>query len=288
MPMDELPRNLQALVNAARAAHDPRPEDARRVAIALSGVVTAFPASATIASSSLGSAGSSAGAGIGSSVGAGVGSSVGAGVGGSVVASGALAGLGKAIGVAVVVAGMGAAVTIHSASPQHRARVPSSVTASVPATPALTTGAPAEQARVEPAPAPSALSGLPSPAPAPPVVLAAPGLRPAQLAPRPPAPPLASPSDELPLIHQATQALRDHRTELALQLLGRHAARYPEGALAQERAGLTVLALCQQGRAAEAAPLRDRFLAETPDSPLAGRVRRACAGSASEPPPPPH
>ena len=46
--------------------------------------------------------------------------------------------------------------------------------------------------------------------------------------------------------------------------------------LAQERVGLTVLALCQRGEVVDALPLRERFLAESPASPLAERVRRAC------------
>jgi hypothetical protein len=83
-------------------------------------------------------------------------------------------------------------------------------------------------------------------------------------------------SAELALIRAAVAALRDHDPALARQLLEQHAAGFPEGMLKQERVGMTLVALCEQGKLAEARSLRDRFLAENPDSPLAARVRNAC------------
>lgn len=85
-------------------------------------------------------------------------------------------------------------------------------------------------------------------------------------------------ADELALIRQAAEALRHEQPARALQLLEQHAARFPRGALLQERVGMVVVALCQQGRFSEAEPLREHFLENAPKSPLAGRIVRACAG----------
>jgi hypothetical protein len=83
-------------------------------------------------------------------------------------------------------------------------------------------------------------------------------------------------SEELLLIRQAARALGEQQPALALQMLERHAERFPHGSLQQERAGMLVIVLCQQGRFAEAEPLRERFLAEVPHSPVAARIMRAC------------
>lgn len=63
----------------------------------------------------------------------------------------------------------------------------------------------------------------------------------------------------------------------ALALLDQQSAEYPHGQLGQERAAARVFALCKLGRTAEAHAAAARFLAQNPGSPLAGRVRKACA-----------
>ncbi len=86
--------------------------------------------------------------------------------------------------------------------------------------------------------------------------------------------------EELTLIRTATEALRDGHPEYALIALQEHASRFPRGVLQQERRALRVLALCELGRLERGRRERERFLRENPDSPFAGRVRRACPGAA--------
>lgn len=64
--------------------------------------------------------------------------------------------------------------------------------------------------------------------------------------------------------------------------LDEHAARFPRGALRDEREAARVLALCADGRTAEARAAASAFVAASPRSPLASQVRAACATSARE------
>jgi hypothetical protein len=84
-------------------------------------------------------------------------------------------------------------------------------------------------------------------------------------------------SAEVALIARVHDALQSGRHGQALRLLRAHREGFREGALAQERRGLRVLALCGAGRRAEARRQRARFLNAAPDSLLAARVRGACA-----------
>jgi hypothetical protein len=67
----------------------------------------------------------------------------------------------------------------------------------------------------------------------------------------------------------------------ALAELRRHAQRYPDGVLAEDREALRVVATCRQGLADEAARLRTSFLQRWPSSVHAARVRAACGETAS-------
>ena len=82
---------------------------------------------------------------------------------------------------------------------------------------------------------------------------------------------------ELDLIDSAFAQLRAHQGESALALLARHGELYPRGKFATEAAGLRVLALCEVGRLPEGRDARAVFLARASDSPIAARVRAACA-----------
>lgn len=94
----------------------------------------------------------------------------------------------------------------------------------------------------------------------------------------PPRATVAGASEELRLIRGAQAALRDGSPARALAFLDEHAARFgPRAILGEEQAGLRVLALCASGRLDEGRRERERFLARTPDSPMAARVRGACA-----------
>jgi trimeric autotransporter adhesin len=86
-----------------------------------------------------------------------------------------------------------------------------------------------------------------------------------------------APSGELALLRGALTSIRDGQAERALTLLADHASRYPEGAFANERRGLRVLALCSAGLTAEGEREQAAFLREASASPIAARVRTACS-----------
>ncbi|MFV8750788.1 hypothetical protein ACNOYE_09580 [Nannocystaceae bacterium ST9] len=77
---------------------------------------------------------------------------------------------------------------------------------------------------------------------------------------------------ELTLIRAAEAASPSE----AIERLEQHAERFPSGALQSEREGLWILALCELGRAPEAATRASRFFVEHPSSPLIERIERAC------------
>jgi hypothetical protein len=83
---------------------------------------------------------------------------------------------------------------------------------------------------------------------------------------------------EARLLEQADGDLRRGDANAALSRLGEHAAKYPSGALREEREGMRVVALCRAGRAAEGNAAAERFLARSPRSALASRIRAACGG----------
>jgi hypothetical protein len=62
-----------------------------------------------------------------------------------------------------------------------------------------------------------------------------------------------------------------------MSTLDEHAARFPHGALAEERAATRVHTLCAQDRASEARAAASAFVASHPGSALAPAVLRACA-----------
>lgn len=104
----------------------------------------------------------------------------------------------------------------------------------------------------------------------------APRHRPAvRRAPPPPPPPAADLAEETRLLRDADKALRAGATAKAIALLDEHAARFPKGALAPERAAERLIVSCELGVADRARV--DQFLASRGASPLAARVRRACA-----------
>jgi len=82
--------------------------------------------------------------------------------------------------------------------------------------------------------------------------------------------------DELQLLGGAQRAIQQGDAERALSLLDEHAAEHPSGVLSQERAGVRAIALCRAGRLKQGRAAAKRFLAQSPDSPMAGRIRAAC------------
>jgi outer membrane protein assembly factor BamD (BamD/ComL family) len=75
----------------------------------------------------------------------------------------------------------------------------------------------------------------------------------------------------------AYEALRGGRPDRALEHLAEHAARFPDGELAESREVTHMIALCQTGEVAAARTSAARFLAHAPHSPYAARVRLICS-----------
>lgn len=81
---------------------------------------------------------------------------------------------------------------------------------------------------------------------------------------------------ETALLARAQRALGAGTPAAALPWIQQHAARFPNGELAQEREAARVLALCALQRTNEAHTAIQSFLRTWPTSPLADRVRAAC------------
>jgi len=81
---------------------------------------------------------------------------------------------------------------------------------------------------------------------------------------------------EARLLEEADAELRAGNPQAALRPLAEHAARYPNGALSDERDGIRAIALCRGGRTSEGTAAAERFLSGTRKTSLASRVRTAC------------
>ena len=82
---------------------------------------------------------------------------------------------------------------------------------------------------------------------------------------------------ELELLHRAQSAWRAREAARALSIVDEHRARYPRSALRVEREALQVLALCELGRRSEAARVARALLAREPLSPLRAAIEQSCA-----------
>jgi hypothetical protein len=177
--------------------------------------------------------------------------------------------LGKVLSVIAVLGCVAAGVAITPWQPR-AASTPPAPSSPLPADPAPAIAMPAPSAA-------PALEAGEAPAREPPPSAPAPA--------RPQTPPAAAPPsagpdtlvDETKRLREVQGALKDGDAERALELLDAQSAEYGKGALGEERAAARVIALCKAGRAAEAEAARERFLRESPRSPLADRVRAECA-----------
>ncbi len=144
---------------------------------------------------------------------------------------------------------------------------PAPVVVAPQAQPAVTVLAPATTA-AEPAPSPPAMAVTEEPPPAP-------AAKPVLIANKPkvaPPPPASTLEDELRALREAHVALRDGRPSEALSIVDG----IKGSSLGPERAATRALALCALGRA-DGQATAEKFLASHPSSPLAPRVRAACA-----------
>lgn len=83
-------------------------------------------------------------------------------------------------------------------------------------------------------------------------------------------------ADELWLLREASSALTRHDASKADEWLDKYTRRFPTGALEKEARALRVMVACEQ-KAPRASQARERFLQTEAASPLAERVRQACA-----------
>jgi len=84
------------------------------------------------------------------------------------------------------------------------------------------------------------------------------------------------PETELALIGAMQLALRAGNASQALGLAAKHAQRFPQGALTQEREGVRAIARCQLAKPEARTRIREDFLAKYGSSPYAARVEDAC------------
>jgi hypothetical protein len=97
-------------------------------------------------------------------------------------------------------------------------------------------------------------------------------------APGPAAVPTAAldPEPELRVLREAREDLRANRSESAYRRLDDYGRQHSGGMLAQERRALSAIALCEWKPGPEAQTHAADFLRNSPESPLAKRVRSAC------------
>jgi len=84
------------------------------------------------------------------------------------------------------------------------------------------------------------------------------------------------PEPELRVLREAREDLRADRSESAYRRLDDYGRQHSEGMLAQERRALSAIALCEWKPGPEAQTHAADFLRNSPESPLAKRVRSAC------------
>jgi hypothetical protein len=87
------------------------------------------------------------------------------------------------------------------------------------------------------------------------------------------------PEPELRLLREAREDLRAGRSESAYRRLDEYGRQHGGGMLAQERSALSAIAFCQWEPGPEAQARAAEFLRNSPESPLANRVRSACEKS---------
>ena len=301
--MSDLGPDARSFLDSVRDADDPSAADATRVRAGIAlrlGVAAAAGTAATLgakgASAGVGaSAGAGASAGVGASAGAGggagAGAGAGAGVGSAGAASVATAATGSALAVKVFVAlavvsmvgASGVALRPTPPTAPTRPMVAASASVTKDARDRLSgavapTGDGALKPSDLPAVPPTAPPAEPRSASSPstPSTPASPAVA-VRSAPRVAA--SAAPDtlfEEAALIRAANTALSSGDSTTALARLDDHAARFPRGALSEERSATRVHALCAAGRVTDARTAATAFVAAHPRSALAPAVRRSC------------
>ena len=242
--MSELGPEARSILDAARAGDEPNDDDRRRVrAKVMRRVGIGVAVATTTTAASTAAAGTS-----------------------TVVAGAGLSALGKLAFVAVgLVVVSGGAYAVHEARQRHAVQPPAIAStmsvgsATIVAPPVVI--APTIAPTMAPTMAPTASPSTES------------------LAPKTTTPSVKKVTStmdaEIDLLQQANAGLASGNYARALALYDEHAAKFPNGALSQERAGGRAIALCGLGRA-DARANAERFVEAHPDSPLVARVKPAC------------
>jgi hypothetical protein len=148
------------------------------------------------------------------------------------------------------------------AAPQSPAE-PGAAIANAPSPNARSVRATSSPAGAEAPPTPETITSSPSPA----AIPSGPSTNPAAA---------SEVEAEIALLGAARTALLENRPGDALAALERHAARFPNGTLAEDRAAERVFALCALGRVEAAREEATSFLATRPRSPHVGSIRTSC------------
>jgi hypothetical protein len=85
-------------------------------------------------------------------------------------------------------------------------------------------------------------------------------------------------SVEARALAKVESALKEGLGAEALRLVEEQRQQFGRGALQPERAAARIVALCAVGRVTDARAAAADFLATSPRSPLAARIRASCAG----------
>jgi hypothetical protein len=263
---------LERLIETARTADGPGPEDRARIGEKLAARLGAGALLATVTVPSIAGAGKALAA---VKVGAGTGLGAGAKLAGALV-------LAAAVGVAAVpetrhlltrvldarnatretTHGRPAGPSIPAASPQEGTPEPAAAPskAALAAAAGRTFDEAAENRARHPTSASTRVRAL---------------ARPAEPRESPSLPALAR---EAKLLQRAQQALRDNQPAAALAMLDEHDRTFAHGALGEEARAARVMALCALDQKAAATREATLFLQETPHSPFRAQVRASCAG----------
>ncbi|HEX2730855.1 MAG TPA: hypothetical protein VHM70_04590 [Polyangiaceae bacterium] len=82
--------------------------------------------------------------------------------------------------------------------------------------------------------------------------------------------------EDLRLLREASQALRQGDSARAQSLLNEHKERFPDSVVANERRGLGLLARCGSEPSASLRAEAERYLTQFPSSPVAESIRKQC------------
>lgn len=266
---DDLSPRAREFLDAAKHADDPSSDDharirARVLAVAAGGVASGAASAAAASATAAATSGAAASSG---------------------VAVGGIASLGSVAAKGLLLLALVGAGTAGVIRVSQQADVPAEIGAPAADTPAtesrrsapLTAAAPEPGiAEAPPETAQDPVAALPPPPSMPAATPRLPRALPESSEVATPIAPTPTLANELSILRAAQRARSASDPRAALRHLDEHARQFPLGALAEERDGTRVFALCDAGEIADARAAADAFLAAHPQSPLRQRVSVTC------------